>query len=646
MADNEEVVQYEVLAPGGHKELVDKMTERAYSLGVSDAEVGMVPAIKTVDENGVPTEWEAVTPAAAGLTYTMTVTLETADGATVTGQTVTIRDTDASGTIVATSAYSGQPVTFTLPGGFAYYVEASDTMRGYAAPSTATGIVTGVKYITLTYGALNSVLEKDAQTGRYTNASLGEWWRRQRDGKVYGILEPRSETVACIKTDDNAGISNPTPGWVGHPAVDPYDNLGPFMHYDVNGGTDVDGTPYVTSISGIDADFALDGSNGDVWSMAPVRYRYEDESGAEYNVKKITDTPRNGYEPCDGAKLPDETLRPYMLFAKYGGVKGSDNKMHSYSNAPIWNSEVSHNSMITQCDTATTGYSGKNTADDLYLKDMWMFKYASKNVQSVFAGCTSYYYAYSTTVAETGVKHVIIASSEAANLVVGSSVCYGSTAQGNNVVSVARIASIDAYDASNSAVTLDTDSTFDTTVDYKLSTMPWHTGRTDGVVGDGAYSQAALTSGKEPCIINGIELFYGATEVLGNVIVSNDGESGWMPFINHDSRNEATTKTANYVSAGMALPTNDTDSSKYPLYTHESNGLSYGTTTGGSTSVGLCDYIYTNKMETVGEREWQSLGYLGNGTSAGLWSAYLSGGLGGAGWGVASRRSANGRSHA
>jgi hypothetical protein len=161
------------------------------------------------------------------------------------------------------------------------------------------------------------------------------------------------------------------------------------------------------------------------------------------------------------------------------------------------------------------------------------------------------------------------------------------------------------------------------------------------VEGDG--SPTNNTSGKEPFVIQGIECMLGMTEVLGDVIVSNDGSTGWVPYVCHDSRKEATSVTSDYRSCGRALPTDSTDSWKYPLYTQVSEGLDYGSTTGGSQTSGVCDGHYTNKMSTTGTREWLSVGALGDGGYAGLWCVHADGGLTNASWGIGGRVSATGR---
>lgn len=491
--------------------------------------------------------------------------------------------------------------------------------------------------------------ERDPETGEYTNESIRKWLAAKRDNTPYGVSIPKSSPTTLTKTNGLIDVSNPTPGYVGVPAIDPYEELSPFFWCYVNGYADADGVPHVTAFGETDdfeadPEFSMDGDNGEVLVLTPVLYWLDDEDGANDVIHAIRDSAASGYVPQPGALLPDGTLRPYMLYAKDWGGKGADGKMHSYSGLPPFNRTVSHNSLRTITDTANTGWSGKNTADDWYVKTMFELKYGTKNSQSVFAGCSSYNYSYDITVAETGVKRAIIASSNAANLLVGSTVTIGTANNGTQVLTETRITSIEEYDESNSIINLDAASSFDTAVGNKLSTAPWYTGVLDDVDGDGTITAAGATSGKEPFKIQGICCASGMNEILGNVIVKSDGATGWKVYVNHDSRNESTTVTSDYEDTGKKLPSDATDGWKYPTYPTNAGGLLMGENTGGSTSMGLCDGEYVNKTETSGEREWRSVGGLGSGGGAGLWCVGASGGLSLADWYIGSRLSAIGRS--
>lgn len=482
----------------------------------------------------------------------------------------------------------------------------------------------------------------DEENDRYTNESVRALVASRHDGQAYGISIPKGISTACTKTGAHAAVAAPTPGVLGRPAIDPYAGLGPFWFAEVNGYVDADGVPYVTAIQG-DGRFRRDGSNGNVWILAPVLYWLMDETGDDAVTISISDARLTGMEAQPQAYLPDGSLRPYMLYAKYIGSNDGSGMMASVSGARPWNRNVSHNSLITQCKTATSGYSGKSFADDWYVKIMFLMKYATKNSQSVFAGCTSYNLNYAVTVAETGKTRVIVSKANASNLIVGSTVTLGSSNNAIDVVAETRILGIEDYDADNSAVILDTDTAFDTTTSLKLSTGPWYSGCLNAVEGDGALTQAGLTNGKEPFKLQGIETGMGLTEVLGDVILNGDATLGWQACVNYDSRNEATGLTADYTATGKYLEAGSSAAYHYPMYPSNAGGLLLGQGTGASTTAGMCDGQYTSALGT-GTREWYGLGGLNNGAYAGLW--YVNGydALTFGNWTFGSRLSGTGRS--
>lgn len=490
----------------------------------------------------------------------------------------------------------------------------------------------------------------------YTNQSVAAMLASYKNGLAYGVSIPKGSTVACTKTGANAGIAAPTPGYIGQPAIDPYTQVGPFVHFDVNGYVDADGTPHVTAFEG-DGAFSRDGSNGNVWVLAPLLWWRIDESDSDAVTLSVSDTRLSGMEAQPQAYLPDGTLRPYMLYAKYAGSNDGNGMMASVSGAAPWLFNVSHNSLITQCKTGTTGYSGKSIADDWYLKVMFLIKYATKNSQSVFTGCTNYNYQYSPAVAETGVTRVILTKAQAANLIVSSSMMLGThagttstdrgTAANHDVFANCRIVKIEDYDTDNSAVYFDSTATFDTATTYLLSTAPWACGSLDAVEGDGTLTDAGRLNSHEPFKLQGIETMMGNYEILGDVIINSDGTTGWELCINYDSRNEASSISANYVHTGKTLFSNSADgAAHYPLYPSNAGGLLFGTGDGASSTTGMCDATYTNKTDTAGQREWLGVGHLGVGASAGLWCVIGAYALTYALWYIGSRLSGTGRGRA
>ena len=122
------------------------------SLGLTAATPGQIIKVKTV-QDGKPTEWEAVNP-----DYTLTVTVSTQDGVTVTGQTVTVRAGDADGPVYGTAEYNGQPVSFRVADGFAYYAEVSDNLAAHFKPTTVKGVINGANAsVTLLYNDFSTI---------------------------------------------------------------------------------------------------------------------------------------------------------------------------------------------------------------------------------------------------------------------------------------------------------------------------------------------------------------------------------------------------------------------------------------------------------------------------------------------------------
>lgn len=482
------------------------------------------------------------------------------------------------------------------------------------------------------------------ETGRYTNASIAAWLAKMRDGKNYGVSIPKGSATACTKTGANAGIANPKPGIIGRAAIDPYVNRGAFTFFEVNGGVDADGTPYVTAIDG-DGRFSR---TDDTWIMTPVLYTLETETDDAVNIT-VSDTRQPGMKRQPAALLPNGAQRPYMLYAKYALSVDAEGKPRSVSGAQV-KCFVSHDTGVSLMKTATTGDSFKTAADDWYVKVMFLLKYATKNSQSVFAGCAGYDVQISPTVAESNTTRVVVAKGKADQILIGSSMILGthtgtSNDRGNgynyDVFDAATVIKKVDVDASNTAIYFDVAKPFTTATTYLLSTVPWRAGACDAVEGDG--SPTSCTDSKQPFVIQGIELGLGMYEVLGNVLIQYTG-TGTVVYVNPDTKNEKAGSSPDSALSAGAFPGQAAEGWNYGLYCKTVNGLMIQQGTGASTSVGICDGNYKVADTTIGWREWLSLGYLGNSGNAGLWFVNGSVGPGIAWWDIGSRRSANGRS--
>lgn len=484
--------------------------------------------------------------------------------------------------------------------------------------------------------------ELNEQTGRYEH--VGAYLRANLDRRIFTTRIAKWETShspACTKMDDNAGLIV-EPSTNTYAGRDDYRNIQAFEVFEVNGGADSDGKPWASHWSGRDAGFSRHGTGGNVYMMSRILwYRWwEDE---DYYYVSISAYPHAGFKAQPGAGLPDGSLREFILYAKY--ALGKHNGLAaSVSGLANWNRNISHNTMLTYARQVGEAYSGKTTCEDWYLKVMVLIKYATKSVQSVYAGCTSYYLDYQPTVAESDTTRVIIAKASAANLVVGSSVSLGTSRSSNSVLDSTRILSIEDYDNANSAVYLDVVSTFNTSTDLHLSTMPWHSGACDGVLGlDGTRTEAGRTNGKEPCVIQGIEIMTGSYEVMSDSVCKYDAEGAHIMRVYDTTLASTSAPTSDYVDTGAKLFQGATDAWHYAEDYEEHDGMLVPAGGSASATTGVGDAQYTKANTYVGVIELLSVGGLVYGGADGLGCLSVIDGLSGGYWIISGRLSPNGR---
>lgn len=488
----------------------------------------------------------------------------------------------------------------------------------------------------------------DAKANKEDAMSWSQWFDLHRSGWHGGVTYPKfgkSQSVLGTKTGDNASVvvETSTNSAKGRNDFenDPVTNL-MFNGIEVNGYIDEDGDPHITAVKG-SPEFSRDGSNGDVYMafLTPFYKRVynDDVDGWEFADHQVDDL-----KPWDGAVRPDGTYRSFYFMAKYPGVKDDDGIVSSISGrVPIRN--ASHNNQIGTFNAKGTQYCGFTSTDAAWA--MWMFdmKFATRNSQSKLCGATSYYLQYPATVVEEDVKRIIIAKSQAANLLVGSYASIGYGAVSNGAVNLDRgnanlhkyadnvkILSIEDYDSTNSAVYVDASESFSTaSVELNdtlespvyITTMHWWSGTCDDVLGSDG-SPTNCTNGKEPFILSGVEFGHGGYVVISDVILNGvyDADTdvySQTPYIVNDNRNIATSLTENYTELGYSLP--DTNNAwKYISelgYDPRYPWVELPIGDAASSSTGYCDGVHTGGRSTA-LREWLWFGHLSLGAVAGL----------------------------
>ena len=487
--------------------------------------------------------------------------------------------------------------------------------------------------------------------------NLDQFWNNLRNGKIYtSEFNQPSVSMASsgIKLDDNANlVMGPSTNTVA--GRDDYSKIGLFMPIEVNAYVDKNDDYHVVAIEG-DGRFQRDGSMGDVYIMNMVGYQKYVSTDTKWRIS-YSDIMHAGFEVIDEAVKPDGTIRPYLLHAKYvaGRNPYENNNLASISGVYPEFVNMSHNGQITEFGKKGTQYSGKTSHDDYWVQLMMWLKYATMNSDTIMKGCQSYYLQYVNLVAETGVNRVILTNAQANSLLVGSTVSIGDyngstktddrqQVRNYNKVNRVNITSIEDLGNGNSAVYVNS-SPFDTTLTTTITTYPWNSGGCDNVLGvDG--SPYSNSSGKEPFILNKIEMIVGGNEILQNLIILNNSvDNRTDVYANYDCKTYATSITSAYDLVGQLARTNNTwkyGSKMVKPSLHPSVILV--TEAEASSTTGTGDGIYTNPSSTGGTRAWLSLGALSHGALCGLryLNAYAS--LAAADWRVLGRLSATGRS--
>lgn len=478
-------------------------------------------------------------------------------------------------------------------------------------------------------------------------------------GKIYTTKFPRyavSQSPTGIKCDDNEGMVIVPSTNVSKNRND-YDDEPMFHPYECNWKLDDKGNIIITSLQGFDSKFARDGSNGQV-GIVNMPWYVKTWTDDNYWYISVTDTALDGYKLLGECIMPDGSEQGFMVHSKYamGAYKIGD-EYYPYSASglkPQSGENIAKNttvrpsylSLISYCHKLGSSYCAETSNDLFFIQLQFMIKYATINSQSVMRGCTDYYMRYAIVSGQTNTAGVILATSNANNLLIGSRVLVGAAmhdhAWSAKVISKTPLAD----DSTKTLVTLDCDP-MDTDTSMFVITMPWWTGACDGVRGtDG--SPIDVLSGKEPFVIGGIECALGGYEVLGNVVMDiQTGENAVVyrdVYICHDASKLTTDMSivrtwdkSPYIITGNTAPQRYISEEGIDI----DNGLMVPTAYEATSDTGFSDGLYTDEG-TSGQREWLAFGPLGVGSDAGAWFLDGYGGLGDTGLDILSRLSPNG----
>lgn len=385
---------------------------------------------------------------------------------------------------------------------------------------------------------------------------------------------------------------------------------------------------------------AIKGGNGfyntgkvDVGVMVPLTYWGIQQFDTYYIVHFAT-KPHPDLECTTVTPWCNEELGYGVLTKYYAGKIGD--LLYSSSGNPIFNF-ASAQSGNTELQKKGTGYHGSGSERTAYLLCMLWIKYATKNSQSVFPGCSNFNLQYKVAQADENVNYVVLTTTQANSLHVGATVSIGDATDHTNnldrgqsymrnIADKVRITAIESIEGTtNSRVYVEKVGMTITENTY-ISTMPLHSGTTDNVLGDDGY---VVKDSKHAFKLGGIEDMVGAYFISMNELWNKTAASTVDYYVRGKSAWSSTASGWTKVVTVDLLDSNDFWIGD--LNVDLETGMTWYKVKGSGDSVGTGDRQYSGGTGT-GWREALQRGYLGSGSDAGLSCVNLWNGVAFASW--------------
>ena len=324
----------------------------------------------------------------------------------------------------------------------------------------------------------------------------------------------------------------------------------------------------ILAVEGEDG-FDITGEKAPVYrfSLALFKRWTEDES---YEIRSYKTVAAPGYDPYERDISPDGTKRILTWAPCFCGGLTADGKLTSGAGKKPYIFASAQQGL----DAARKWDGGNdalwNDGDSEWLLDTWQLRHFDKENSNKLEGCLSYNVQKKVALAESGVRRVLLATADAAGLVVGSAVSIGDPGSNTNydrgqsymrsIAHLVRISSIENVTIDGTvyaAVNLELDGDIDTTGTTMISTMPWHSGSTEALPGHRDGSIGSLTNGKFPARISGMEVLNGANVIgidpLYSVTANENGGFDYAVYVCRDSKNLSGSITSNHVDTGIRL---------------------------------------------------------------------------------------------
>lgn len=426
--------------------------------------------------------------------------------------------------------------------------------------------------------------------------------------EVYRKIEDNSSSKWERGLDNVGKIANATHD--GSEVQNDFDNLYPWSeikscNYDVSTGK-------IKAWFG-DANFAFDGSNGDVFTYIPKTYWkiYQDN---DYDYILLADYPKAGFTEIDS----------FYIGRYNGSVVSADGLLHTYNGlVPTTNKSIGAFRTLAQA------LGDKFSLLDwryFILQNLYLVEYANYNSQSMLGNGIQNRKNLKALVAETSTNRVIIGSSS--GYYVGQIIRIGTSDSGTQIADARKITAIEDYDdgtVTGYAITFDGDAV-DIAVDNYVCTMAQETGQCDSL---GMKSGCINNDGYHSVVYRGVE------NIFANIWQWVDGINikDHVAYICKDHTQYASDKFEDpyKVLAYTNSTTNGWD--KKLGFDPDEPFFRFPTEVGGGSSTYMDDYYYQNS----GNRVARVGGYFSDGSVDGLWYWDLSGTSSAAVWGIGCR---------
>lgn len=418
---------------------------------------------------------------------------------------------------------------------------------------------------------------------------------------------------------------------VGTDTVDAYndfDYLMPWKSRRVNGHWD--GKDFVVTAVEGEPNFAVDGSNGNVYAERHLFYYKYVFTDTYYEIW-ISDQHLDGYEiPERFVNLDGSVMDTYYYPCYKIGLDASGNPV-SYSgmNTMLSRSYDGYKSLLRS--KLGTNYHTETTKDRQINELLFYVEFATRNSQDVMYGAASMRYDNANdvaTVATTNGNKFICANDIAANYVVGQTIVIGSTKNGSEIANNRRITSIETYDASNKAIVFD-GAAVNVAVGNYISSRCWFSGGSDSVITPSG-SAVSNTSGKYQMRYRYVEDLWGNQwSIMADVLIQD-----CQTYVCKDPTKFENSITSDYEQIGYVNCSSE-GWTKELGWDAEHPYVRLPIVVGGASNQYFCDYYWKN----TGLRVVYVGGYLHDGADVGLVYWGCGSAVGHASWGIAARLS-------